>query len=198
MTDEFSRGRRRGGLGFDCGGKLLGHHALRFGAAADAAGREAHKPQRDDPPRFPSQQRRLRGEVSQGFHIRRGFDIGTSGGGRPLFPLRDRASLFSENFTGQVKISSCMPGIAVHGAGFASALAAPDQLKEHEMPNRGELPIPAMRNRDIAKSRTAQPDADAWAIIAFCVIGGLLSFCLAISSVGINGYPAMMQMPWGG
>lgn len=55
MTDEFSRGRRRGGLGFDCGGKLLGHHALRFGAAADAAGREAHKPQRDDPLRFPSQ-----------------------------------------------------------------------------------------------------------------------------------------------
>jgi hypothetical protein len=66
------------------------------------------------------------------------------------------------------------------------------------MPNRGELRIPAMREQNVAKSRAAGPDADAWAIIAFCAIGGLLSFCLAISSIGVNGYPAMMQMPWGG
>jgi hypothetical protein len=66
------------------------------------------------------------------------------------------------------------------------------------MPNRGELPIPAMRERNMAKSRAAQPDADAWAIVAFCAIGGLLSFCLALASVGINGYPAMLQIPWGG
>ena len=64
------------------------------------------------------------------------------------------------------------------------------------MPNRGELPIPATRDKTTAKSRAAGPDADAWTIIAFCAIGGLLSFCLAISSIGVNGYPAMMmQMP---
>jgi len=72
------------------------------------------------------------------------------------------------------------------------------------MPNRGELPIAAMRERAImrernmAESRAAGPDADAWTIIAFCAIGVLLSFCLAISSIGVNGYPAMMQMAWGG
>jgi hypothetical protein len=88
---------------------------------------------------------------------------------------------------------------APDGAGFASAAAAADQRQEHAMPNRGELPIPATRERNSAKSRTAGPDADAWTIIAFCAIGGLLSFCLAISSIGVNGYPAMMmQMPWGG
>lgn len=67
------------------------------------------------------------------------------------------------------------------------------------MPNRGELPIPAMRERNSAKSRAAGPDADAWTVIAFCAIGGLLSFCLAISSIGVSGYPAMMmQLQWGG
>lgn len=55
-----------------------------------------------------------------------------------------------------------------------------------------------MREQNMAKSRAAGADADAWAIIAFCAIGGLLSFCLAISSIGVNGYPAMMQMAWGG
>jgi hypothetical protein len=96
-----------------------------------------------------------------------------------------------------------MPGIAVRGAGIAWLSRRRDQLKEHEMPNRGELPIPAIRERNMhknsAKSRAAGPDADAWTIIAFCAIGGLLSFCLAISSIGVNGYPAMMmQMSWGG
>ena len=70
------------------------------------------------------------------------------------------------------------------------------------MPNRGELPIPAMRERataqNMAKSRAAQADADAWAVVMFCAIGGLMSFCLALASVGINGYPAVMQIPWGG
>jgi hypothetical protein len=73
------------------------------------------------------------------------------------------------------------------GAGFASAAVAADQLQEHEMPNRGELPIPATRDKTNAESRAAGPDADAWTIIAFCAIGGLLSFCLAISSIGVNG-----------
>jgi hypothetical protein len=55
-----------------------------------------------------------------------------------------------------------------------------------------------MRER-MAKSQAARPDAEAWTIIGFCAIGGLLSFYLAIASIGVDGYPAMMmQMPWGG
>ena len=70
------------------------------------------------------------------------------------------------------------------------------------MPNRGELPIPAMRGRSAAKnaamSRAAGPDADAWAVIAFCAIGGLLTFTLALASVGIDGFPVLTSMmPWG-
>ncbi len=66
------------------------------------------------------------------------------------------------------------------------------------MPNRDELPIPAMRGRSAAKSRAANPDADAWAIIAFCAIGGLLTFAMAISSVGVAGFPVLTSlMPWG-
>jgi len=68
------------------------------------------------------------------------------------------------------------------------------------MPNRGELPIPARRGAGAAQSRAAQPDADVWTVIAFCIIGGLLSFYLAVASIGIDGFPAAMaqQMPWGG
>jgi hypothetical protein len=67
------------------------------------------------------------------------------------------------------------------------------------MPNRGELPIPAMRNRNMAKSQAASPDADAWAVVAFCAIGGLLSFILALASVGMTGFPATAaQLAWGG
>ncbi|HUI13827.1 MAG TPA: hypothetical protein VL048_10215 [Xanthobacteraceae bacterium] len=67
------------------------------------------------------------------------------------------------------------------------------------MPNRGELPIPAMRNRNPARSQPANPDADAWAVVAFCAIGGLLSFCLALASVGMTGFPASVaQLAWGG
>jgi|GEM_PF-3944720 len=66
------------------------------------------------------------------------------------------------------------------------------------MPNRGELPIPAMRGRSAADSRAANSDADAWAVIAFCAIGGLLSFYFAISSVGFDAFPALMsQIPGG-
>src|ERR1700727_473875 len=42
--------------------------------------------------------------------------------------------------------------VSVRGAGFASAAAAADQHKEHKMPNRGELPIPATRDKTTAKS----------------------------------------------
>lgn len=67
------------------------------------------------------------------------------------------------------------------------------------MPNRGELPIPGMRNRNAANSRAANPDADAWAVVAFCALGGLLSFILALASVGITGFPATVaQLAWGG
>lgn len=69
------------------------------------------------------------------------------------------------------------------------------------MPNRGELqlPSPAMRERSTAKSHAANQDADAWAVIAFCAIGGLLSFTLALAAVGLTGYPAMVaQLSWGG
>jgi hypothetical protein len=91
-----------------------------------------------------------------------------------------------------------MPGIQLSGAGFASGPVAAGQLKEHDMPNRGELPIPAMRGRSAANSRAANSDADAWAIIAFCAIGGLSSFTMALASVGVAGFPALMsQMPWG-
>ncbi len=66
------------------------------------------------------------------------------------------------------------------------------------MPNRGELPIPAMRGRSVARSSAANSDADAWAVIAFCAIGGLLSFCLAFASIGVAGLPTLLsQMPWG-
>lgn len=67
------------------------------------------------------------------------------------------------------------------------------------MPNRGELPVAAMRNRNAANSRAANADADAWAVVAFCAIGGLLAFILALASVGIAGFPATVaQLPWGG
>jgi len=66
------------------------------------------------------------------------------------------------------------------------------------MPNRGELPIPARRGGNAAKSRAASPDADAWTVIAFCAIGGLLSFYIAVASIGAGGFPALMaQTPWG-
>jgi hypothetical protein len=71
--------------------------------------------------------------------------------------------------------------------------------KEQQMPNRGELPIPAMRNRSAANSRAANADRDAWAVVAFCAIGGLLSFTLALASVGLTGFPATVaQLGLGG
>jgi nicotinamide riboside transporter PnuC len=70
------------------------------------------------------------------------------------------------------------------------------------MPNRGELPIPATRAASAAKSRTtsyaANADADAWAVIAFCAIGVVLTFAMALASLGASGLPVLTsQMPWG-
>ena len=66
------------------------------------------------------------------------------------------------------------------------------------MPNRGELPIPAMRGVSAAKSHAANADADAWAIIAFCAIGVVLTVTMALASLGASGLPELTsQMPWG-
>ena len=66
------------------------------------------------------------------------------------------------------------------------------------MPNRGELPIPATRGRNAAKSYAANADADAWAIIAFCAIGVVLTLAMALASLGASGLPVLTsQMPWG-
>ena len=70
------------------------------------------------------------------------------------------------------------------------------------MPNRGELPIPAMRGasaaKSCAKSHAANADADAWAVIAFCAIGVGLTFAMALASLGASGLPELTsQMPWG-
>jgi hypothetical protein len=66
------------------------------------------------------------------------------------------------------------------------------------MPNRTELPNPAMRRRSAAKSDTVAPDSGAWTIIAVCAIGYLLSFYVAVSSVGIDAFQQLMgQIPWG-
>jgi len=67
------------------------------------------------------------------------------------------------------------------------------------MPNRGELPSPAMRAKSAALRRgTAMPDGEAWIIIAFCTIGWLMSFYVAVSSVGVDGFQQVMaQVPLG-
>ena len=49
------------------------------------------------------------------------------------------------------------------------------------MPNRGELPHPAMR----AKSAAATPD-DAWPVVAFCALGFLISITMAVSALGLD------------
>jgi hypothetical protein len=67
------------------------------------------------------------------------------------------------------------------------------------MPNRGELPIRAMRAKSsVAKTGMVTPDADAWTIIAFCVIGWLATLYLAVSSIGADAFSGLtMQIPLG-
>jgi hypothetical protein len=67
------------------------------------------------------------------------------------------------------------------------------------MPNRRELPIPAMRAKtSVAKTGMIMPDADAWTVIAFCAIGWLASFYLAVSSIGADAFSGLtMQIPLG-
>ncbi|MFZ0610264.1 MAG: hypothetical protein WAM75_21590 [Xanthobacteraceae bacterium] len=66
------------------------------------------------------------------------------------------------------------------------------------MPNRGELPTPVLRARSAAKSGKPDLDTDAWTIIAFCAIGLVMTFYLALSTVGTDTVPRLMaQVPWG-
>ncbi len=61
------------------------------------------------------------------------------------------------------------------------------------MPNRAELALPPVG----WQSAAAVPD-DAWTVIGFCAIGGLLSICFAASSLGGDVFSGLMaQMSWG-
>jgi hypothetical protein len=56
-------------------------------------------------------------------------------------------------------------------------------IKEHDMPNRGELTIPA-RPADFGAK-------DAWMVISFCAIGWLMSVSMAGSLAG-----TLPKLPW--
>jgi hypothetical protein len=60
------------------------------------------------------------------------------------------------------------------------------QHKEHHMPNRGELAIPA-RSADFGAQ-------GAWMVIGFCAIGWLMSISLAASMLGAGTLPRFF---WG-
>jgi hypothetical protein len=111
-----------------------------------------------------------------------------------------RVTDFSENFIAWVKTSPCMPGMAAARDLHRSAAGRPTQ--EHEMPNRGELPIPALRGKNAARravnNGAVQPDAEAWGIIVFCAIGLLTCLYMAVSSIGADAFPGLMaQIPLG-
>jgi hypothetical protein len=59
-------------------------------------------------------------------------------------------------------------------------------IEEHDMPNRGELAIPA-RPADFGAK-------DALMVIGFCAIGWLMSISLAASLLGAGTLP---KFPWG-
>ena len=66
------------------------------------------------------------------------------------------------------------------------------------MPNRGELPSLDLRVKSAASGGAAMPDSETWTVIAFCVIGWLMSFYVALSSVGTDVLPSLMsQVPLG-
>jgi len=56
------------------------------------------------------------------------------------------------------------------------------------MPNRGELAMPAMR-----AAKTATASNDAWTIIGFCLIGGLISIYVTTASLSIDAVPRLME-----
>jgi hypothetical protein len=59
-------------------------------------------------------------------------------------------------------------------------------ILEHDMPNRGELAIPA-RPADFGAR-------DAWMVISFCAIGWLMTVSMAASMLGLGSLP---KFPWG-
>jgi hypothetical protein len=83
---------------------------------------------------------------------------------------------------------------AACGAGFASEFRVNPKfrvkwsclkaiIKEHDMPNRGELAIPA-RPADFGAK-------DAWMVISFSAIGWLMSISMAASLAG-----TLPKLPW--
>ena len=56
------------------------------------------------------------------------------------------------------------------------------------MPNRGELPHPAMR----AKSVAATPK-EVWSIVGFCALGFLISISVAVTSSGLATVPRLIS-----
>ena len=56
------------------------------------------------------------------------------------------------------------------------------------MPNRGELAMPRVH----AAKAVAAAD-DAWTIIGFCAIGWLMSIYAAVSSLGFDAVPRLME-----
>ena len=66
------------------------------------------------------------------------------------------------------------------------------------MPNRGELPTPAVRAKSAVRTRQAGEESEAWTIIAFCAIGWLMTAYFALSAAGTDVLPRIVsQMPWG-
>jgi hypothetical protein len=98
--------------------------------------------------------------------------------------------MFAIRLPHTVNILCGMPGVAGYGAGFASCPdARPSQ--EQNMPNRGQLAIPAAR-----AAPAAAASGDAWTVIGFCAIGWLMSIFAAVSSLGFDAVPRLMaQFP---
>ena len=66
------------------------------------------------------------------------------------------------------------------------------------MPNRGELPTPASRVKSAVERGKSGPDSEAWTIIAFCAIGWLMTFYVALETTGVDTFSKLMaQIPWG-
>jgi hypothetical protein len=98
--------------------------------------------------------------------------------------------MFAIRLPRTVNILCCMPGIAGRGPGLAYHPGTrPSQ--EHDMPNRGELAMPA-----VCAATGAATAADAWTIIGFCAIGWLMSIFAAVSALGFDAVPRLMaQFP---
>jgi hypothetical protein len=64
------------------------------------------------------------------------------------------------------------------------------------MPNRGELAMPAVRAAKSTDRSAKAESGDAWTIIGFCAIGWLLSIYAAVATLGVDAVPRLMtQFP---